>query len=80
MENVDLKQEGNNANTLLCDVAKQILDNKIRLVRKKIEQLADQHEYHMHISAGGGSRATEIIEERQSKLFELLDKLQRNIA
>ena len=80
MENVDLKQEGNNANTLLCDVAKQILDNKIRLVRKKIEQLADQHEYYMHISVGGGSRATEIIEERQSKLFELLDKLQRNIA
>ena len=80
MENVDFKNEGNNANTLLCDVAKVMLENKIRLVKQKIEQLADQHEYYMHISTGCGSRATEIIEEKQSKLWKLLDKLQGNIA
>jgi hypothetical protein len=80
MENVNLKQESNNANTLLCDVAKVMLENKIRLVKEKISKLADQHEFYMGISVGSGSRATEIIEERQSKLFELLDRLQGNIA
>ena len=80
MENVYLKQKGNNANTLLCDVAKVMIENKIRLVKQKIERLADRHEYYMHISTGGGSRATEIIEEKQSKLWKLLDKLQGNIA
>ena len=80
MENVDLKNESNNANTLLCDVADVMLQNKIRLIKQKIEQLADKHEYYMSISAGSGSRATEITEERQSKLWELLDKLQGNIT
>lgn len=73
-------ENGNDANRLLCDVAKVMFENKIRLVKQKIEQLADQHEYYMGISTGGGSRATEIIEEKQSKLWKLLDKLQRNIA
>ena len=80
MENDNLKTESNNANVLLCDVAKVMLENKIRLVKQKIKQLADQHEYYMEISVGSGSRATEIIEEKQSKLWELLDKLQGNIA
>lgn len=80
MENIDLKNKGNNANTLLCDVANVMLENKIRLIKEKISKLADRHEYYMHISAGGGSRATEIIEEKESKLFELLDRLQGNIA
>jgi len=80
MENDNFKTKSNNANVLLCDVAKVMLENKIRLVKQKIEQLADQHEYYMSISVGSGSRATEIIEEKQSKLWELLDKLQGNIA
>lgn len=70
----------NDGNTVLCDVAKVMLENKIRLVKQKIEKLADQHEYCMQISIGSGSRATEIIEEKQSKLWKLLDKLQGNIA
>lgn len=80
MEKVDLKNEGNNANTLLCDVAKVMLENKIRLVKDKILKLAEQHEYYMEISVGSGSRATEIIEEKQNKLWKLLDKLQGNIT
>jgi len=71
-----LKSESNNTNTLLCDVTKIMLENRIRLVKQKIEQLADQHEYYMGISVGNGSRVTEIIEEKQNKLWELLDKLQ----
>lgn len=67
-------------NCLLCDVANVMLENKIRLIKEKISKLADQHEYYTEISVGSGSRATEIIEERQSKLFELLDRLQGNIA
>ena len=77
--NMDLLRDYD-ANRLLCDVAKVMLENKIRLVKEKISKLADQHEYYMGISVGSGSRATEIIEERQSKLFELLDRLQGNIA
>lgn len=70
------EEESNNPNALLCDVAKLMFDNKIKLVKRKISQLADRHEYYMGISAGdGGSRATEIIEEQQSKLFELLDNM-----
>lgn len=73
-------ENGNVAKPMLGDVAKVMLENKIRLVKQKIEQLADKHQYYMEISQGDGSRATEIIEERQSKLWELLDKLQGNIA
>jgi len=80
MTKVSNEEQSNNANVLLCDVAKVMLENKIRLVKQKIEQLADKHQYYMEISQGDGSRATEIIEERQSKLWELLDKLQGNIA
>ena len=74
------EEQSNNANVLLCDVAKVMLENKIRLVKQKIEQLANQHEYYVEISVGSGSRATEIIEDKQSKLLKLLDKLQGNIA
>ena len=81
MKNVHLKNETPTfGNVLLCDVANVMLENKIRLVKHRIEQLADQHEYYMSISVGSGSRATEIIEEKQSKLWKLLDKLQGNIA
>ncbi len=57
---------------------KVMLENKIRSVKEKISKLADQHEYYTGISVGSGSRATEIIEEKQSKLCKLLDKLQGN--
>lgn len=67
-------------NTVLCDVAKVMLENKIKLVKQKIEHLADRHEFYMGISSGGGSRATEIIEEQQEKLWQLLDKLEGNVA
>lgn len=80
MTKVSNEEQSNNANVLLCDVAKVMRENKIILIKQKIEQLADKHEYYMSISVGNGSRATEIIEEKQSKLWELLDKLQGNIA
>lgn len=80
METLSENHKGNNANTLLCDVANIMLENKIKLIKENISKLADQHEYYMEMSAGSGSRATEIIEEKQSKLWKLLDKLQYNIA
>lgn len=80
MKDFEVKEHGNNANTLLCDVANVMLQNKIKLIKEKIEQLADKHEYYMGISQGDGSMATEIIEQKQSKLWALLDKLQGNIT
>ncbi len=73
-------ENGNDANRLLCDVAKVMIENKIRVVKQKIEHLADRHEFYMGISSGGGSRATEIIEKQQEKLWKLFDKLKGNIA
>lgn len=75
MENFN-KNKINDTNTLLSDISKVMLDNKIKLVKQKIEQISEKHQYYMEISSGDGSRATEILENKQNKLFKLLDKLQ----
>lgn len=61
------------------EVSEVMLNNKFLLIKNKISTLADKHEYYMGISAGSGSKATEIIEAQQLKLYELLNKITSNI-
>ena len=63
--------------TMNISVPKIILKNKIELVKQRIGELSDKHEHYMSISPGNGSMATDIIEQRQQKLFTLLDCLNK---
>ena len=63
--------------TITHEVEKLMIENKIKLVKYRISNLSDKHNYLMSISVG--SMATEIVETKQKKLFELLDKLNKLI-